>query len=364
MKRGLWFAAGAGAGVYAMVRARGWPRRSPPRAARPAAEALAVGARMFARRGRAGPGRGRNRVAGALRARASWSYPSLARPPARAESRRRSRHRRPTDDVDATRRRRSRLMDTAEIRRRFVAHFERRRAHRRAVGVADPRRPDAAVRQRRHGAVQAVLPRPGDAAVLPRGRACRSACAPSTSRRSARPPATARSSRCAATSPSATTSRKARSARLGAGHQSAGRRRLRPRGERLWPSILHDDDEAVQLWTKIAGLPDERIQARHDGELLVDGRARPGRPVLGDLLRPRPGVRPDGGRDHRRRADEDRYLEIWNLVFMQDELRRRCAARTTSTSSASCPRKNIDTGMGLERVASSCRASTTSTRST
>ena len=47
---------------------------------------------------------------------------------------------------------------------------------------------------------------------------------------------------------------------------------------------------------------------------------------------------------------EDRYLEIWNLVFMQDEL-SAVAARTTSTSSAPLPKKNIDTGMGLERVA-------------
>ena len=61
------------------------------------------------------------------------------------------------------------LMDTAEIRRRFVAHFEARRAHRRALGLAAARRPEPAVRQRRHGAVQALLPRPGDAAVRPRG---------------------------------------------------------------------------------------------------------------------------------------------------------------------------------------------------
>ncbi len=62
---------------------------------------------------------------------------------------------------------------------------------------------------------------------------------------------------------------------------------------RLWPSILHGDDEALALWKKVTGLPDDRIvRLRPQGELLVDGRARPRRSVLGDPLRPRPAVRP------------------------------------------------------------------------
>ncbi len=61
---------------------------------------------------------------------------------------------------------------------------------------------------------------------------------------------------------------------------------------RLWPSILQDDDEAVQLWKKVTGLPDRADRpARAQGELLVDGRARARRSVLGDPLRPRPGAR-------------------------------------------------------------------------
>ena len=129
--------------------------------------------------------------------------------------------------------------------------------------------------------------------------------------------------------------------------------------DRLWATVYDDDDEAVELWRRVTGLPDERIQRLgHEGQLLVHGRARPGRPLLGDHYRPRPGVRRG-----RRLADEDRYLEVWNLVFMQYEL---SAVRTKDDFdiSGSLPEKNIDTGMGLERVAILLRASTTSTRST
>ena len=62
--------------------------------------------------------------------------------------------------------------------------------------------------------------------------------------------------------------------------------------DKLCPSVYEDDDEAVELWRKVTGLPDDRIvRLGQEGELLVDGRARPRRPVLGDPLRPRPGVR-------------------------------------------------------------------------
>ena len=88
-----------------------------------------------------------------------------------------------------------RRMETAEIRSRWLRFFEERDHVGRALRLPAPGRPQPAVRQRRHGAVQAVLPRPAGAR---RGRArpaCRSACAPWTSRRSARPRGTARSSR-------------------------------------------------------------------------------------------------------------------------------------------------------------------------
>ena len=75
--------------------------------------------------------------------------------------------------------------------------------------------------------------------------------------------------------------------------------------------------------------------------------------MLGDPLRPRPDFGPDfdAPRSARHAVElEDRLLEIWNLVFMQDEL---SAVRSKSDFdiAGSLPKKNIDTGMGLDRVA-------------
>ena len=82
---------------------------------------------------------------------------------------------------------------------------------------------------------------------------------------------------------------------------------------------------------------------RDQRQFLGDGRYRPVRPVLGDLLRPR--------RQHSRAArpaapdeDGDRFIEIWNLVFMQFE-------QVTKEERIDLPRPSIDTGMGLERIA-------------
>ncbi len=239
-------------------------------------------------------------------------------------------------------------MDTAEIRRRFLAHFERARAHRRSP------RPRCCSTTRTCCSSTPAWCRSSPTSSARRRRrttarpACRSACAPPTSRTSARPPGTARSSRCAATSPSATTSRSGaielawdlvtkplRRRRLGPGREPALPQRLRRR-----PGGAGAVDEGHRA----ARRPDRA--AGQEGELLVDGRARARRAVLGDPLRPRPGVR----RRRRLRVDEDRYLEFWNLVFMQDEL-SAVRPRRTSTSPARCPSSNIDTGMGLERVA-------------
>ena len=145
-------------------------------------------------------------------------------------------------------------------------------------------------------------------------------------------------------------------ARLGPGHQVPGRRRLGPRGEPAVAERLRRRPRGRRAVAQ-GHRPARRAHraARQEGELLVDGRARPGRPVLGDPLRPRPRLRPGRRVHHDPRLEmptdlEDRYLEIWNLVFMQDEL-SAVRSKDDFDISGSLPKKNIDTGMGLERVA-------------
>ncbi len=125
---------------------------------------------------------------------------------------------------------------------------------------------------------------------------------------------------------------------------------------RLWPSILNGDDEALRLWKRVTGLPDERIVKLGNKENYWSmGVPGPGGPCSEILYDRGPDYGPDGEFGSTDRTEmptelEDRYLEIWNLVFMQDEL---SAVRSKSDFdiSGSLPRKNIDTGMGLERVA-------------
>jgi alanyl-tRNA synthetase len=117
---------------------------------------------------------------------------------------------------------------------------------------------------------------------------------------------------------------------------------------KIWVTVLHSDDEAAALWQSIAGLAPERIQRRG----LLDnywhmGVPGPGGPCSEIYVDRGPEYGPDGGPI----VDEDRFLEIWNLVFMQEEL---SAVRKKDDFDVArpLPRKNIDTGMGLERVAS------------
>ncbi|WP_151082049.1 alanine--tRNA ligase [Nocardioides cynanchi] len=125
---------------------------------------------------------------------------------------------------------------------------------------------------------------------------------------------------------------------------------------RLWPSILHGDDEALHLWMKITGLPSERIVKLGPKENYWSmGVPGPGGPCSEILYDRGPEHGPDGEFETTDRIEmptklEDRYLEIWNLVFMQDEL---SAVRSKEDFDivGPLPRKNIDTGMGLERVA-------------
>jgi alanyl-tRNA synthetase len=117
--------------------------------------------------------------------------------------------------------------------------------------------------------------------------------------------------------------------------------------ETLWATVYLDDDEAIELWQEIAGLPAERIQRRGMADnywsMGIPGPCGPSSEIYVDRG-PEYGV--DGGPV----ANEDRYIEIWNLVFMQNE-RGEGTSKEDFEILGPLPRKNIDTGMGVERVA-------------
>ncbi len=117
--------------------------------------------------------------------------------------------------------------------------------------------------------------------------------------------------------------------------------------DKIWVTVLPSDDEARQLWKDVAGLPDERIQNRGLKDNYWNmGVPGPGGPCSEIYVDRGPEYGPDGGPD----ADEDRFLEIWNLVFMQESL-SAVRAKDDFDVEGPLPAKNIDTGMGLERVA-------------
>ena len=111
--------------------------------------------------------------------------------------------------------------------------------------------------------------------------------------------------------------------------------------DRLWFTVHDDDDDAEQIWIESVGIPPERVQRRPDSEnfwqMGVAGPAGPASEIFYDRG---PDFGPDGGPI----VDEERFMEFWNLVFMQyvqDEPYHVVG---------DLPAKNIDTGSGLERV--------------
>lgn len=115
----------------------------------------------------------------------------------------------------------------------------------------------------------------------------------------------------------------------------------------IWVTVLDGDDEAADLWHRVAGLPQERIQRRGlEDNYWHMGVPGPGGPCSEIYVDRGAEHGPDGGPV----VDEDRFLEIWNLVFMQEEL-SAVRSKTDFDIHGELPRKNIDTGMGLERVA-------------
>ncbi|MEU6185294.1 alanine--tRNA ligase [Nocardia sp. NPDC047038] len=117
--------------------------------------------------------------------------------------------------------------------------------------------------------------------------------------------------------------------------------------ERIWVTVYQDDPEAAEIWKRVAGIPEERIQFRDGKDNYWDmGVPGPGGPCS-EIYYDRG---PEYGRDGGPVADEDRYLEIWNLVFMQD-IRGELSPKLGHSPVGSLPKKNIDTGMGVERIA-------------
>ncbi|MFY7897493.1 MAG: alanine--tRNA ligase [Candidatus Planktophila sp.] len=117
--------------------------------------------------------------------------------------------------------------------------------------------------------------------------------------------------------------------------------------EKLWVTVYLDDDEAADIWHKKIGVPRERIQRRDMADnfwsMGVPGPCGPCSEIYFDRG-PEYGV--DGGPI----ADENRYLEIWNLVFMQNE-RGAGGGKDGYPILGELPAKSIDTGLGLERTA-------------
>jgi len=121
--------------------------------------------------------------------------------------------------------------------------------------------------------------------------------------------------------------------------------------ERLWTTVYHTDDEAYDLWTKVIGVPKERVvrigdkpggqkyQSDNFWQMADTGPCGPCSEIFYDHG-PEVAGGPPGSPD----ADGDRYIEIWNLVFMQFN-------RDEKGTLNPLPKPSVDTGMGLERIA-------------
>ena len=117
--------------------------------------------------------------------------------------------------------------------------------------------------------------------------------------------------------------------------------------EKLWVTVFHTDVEAADIWHHKMGVPKERIQRRGMADnfwsMGVPGPCGPCSEIYYDRG---PAYGAEGGPI----ADENRYLEIWNLVFMQNE-RGAGTSKDDYPILGELPAKSIDTGLGLERTA-------------
>lgn len=117
--------------------------------------------------------------------------------------------------------------------------------------------------------------------------------------------------------------------------------------DKLWVTVFENDDEAAQIWEKVVGIPKSRIQRRGMADnfwsMGVPGPCGPCSEIYFDRGK-------EYGKEGGPIADEDRYLEIWNLVFMQN-IRGEGGDKNSFPIVGELPAKNIDTGLGLERTA-------------
>ena len=117
--------------------------------------------------------------------------------------------------------------------------------------------------------------------------------------------------------------------------------------ELLWVTVYQDDDESIKIWRDVANVPIERIQKRGmKDNYWSTGQPGPAGPCSEIYYDRGPAYGSEGGPE----TDENRYIEIWNLVFMQFE-RGQGTGKDSFEILGELPSKNIDTGMGLERVA-------------
>ena len=110
-------------------------------------------------------------------------------------------------------------------------------------------------------------------------------------------------------------------------------------GDRIWATVFLDDDEAFQIWRDVVGLPAERIQRMGEDNFWEMGETGPCGPCSELYYDKGPEYGEEGGPAH---GSDERYLEYWNLVFMQFD-------RQADGSMPELPRKIIDTGAGFER---------------
>ncbi|WGH84514.1 alanine--tRNA ligase [Auritidibacter ignavus] len=117
--------------------------------------------------------------------------------------------------------------------------------------------------------------------------------------------------------------------------------------ERLWVTVYEEDEEAASIWRDVVGLPEERIQRFGKADNYWNtGQPGPGGPCSEIYYDRGPAYGVDGGPA----ADETRFMEIWNLVFMQYQL-SEVRTKEDFDIAGELANKNIDTGLGLERLA-------------